>query len=379
MTQAQKKQGRAYEIDYLRIFLTILVILHHVAIAFGGQGHFVIGVKDSPPLVGLALTLFLEVNQSFFMGLYFAVFGYFTEGSLHRQSEKGEGAKVPFIRKRFKRLVVPALIFYLVVTPVVKALVNGLYLGKGVLRYEVGFGVTWFLLALFLFDSLYALLRPNGEVTTTTPPKIKQLVGLFLGVGLVTGLVRMVYPVGSGLAFLEFQPAHFAQYICAYGLGVMAQRHKWYEEIPLAYGRRFGKHFALLLVALFGGLGLALANGQPVEVAMGGGSLTSFGLAVWEQMVFLVLTLGLLSYFRGHLSGKNPWGQKLGGVTFEAYYIHTGVIVGVVMVTQTLDFGLQLLTVSVLSVALSLGLPLAWKWLGSRFKSLQQSRQTGRP
>ena len=72
-----------YYIDYLRVVLTVLVILHHSSITYGGQGSWYY-IQSSgnkfTPTVGL-LSLFTGVNQAYFMGFFFLISGYFTPES----------------------------------------------------------------------------------------------------------------------------------------------------------------------------------------------------------------------------------------------------------------------------------------------------------
>ena len=69
--------------DRLRTVLTVLVIAHHTAITYGGSGGwFYREVHDGGAPLSLALTLFCSINQSFFMGLFFLLAGYFSPPAL---------------------------------------------------------------------------------------------------------------------------------------------------------------------------------------------------------------------------------------------------------------------------------------------------------
>ena len=73
---------RLYYLDNLRIYLTILVILHHAALAYGGSGNWHVqdpGVDEISPMF---LTFFNALNQSYFMSAFFLLAGYFTPRSL---------------------------------------------------------------------------------------------------------------------------------------------------------------------------------------------------------------------------------------------------------------------------------------------------------
>ena len=71
-------------IDNLRILLVVLVILHHLAVTYGGEGSWYYYEGQADPLTSMLLTLFVVFNQAFFMGFYFLIAGYFVPRSLER-------------------------------------------------------------------------------------------------------------------------------------------------------------------------------------------------------------------------------------------------------------------------------------------------------
>ena len=60
---------RLLYIDNLRILLTILVILHHLAIGYGAPGNNIyVETGEISTVSTILLTLFVAINQAFFMG-----------------------------------------------------------------------------------------------------------------------------------------------------------------------------------------------------------------------------------------------------------------------------------------------------------------------
>jgi hypothetical protein len=136
-TRRQAPQGRISYLDSLRVFLTILVIFHHAALAFvkiGGwyyddpscspdgwnnsdtpsdsdSRHGSNGTENMEPRPLLAV--FILLNQSFFMASFFVMSGYFSTLSLRKRAEKaavarrGESAVGGFVKDRMVRLGVP--------------------------------------------------------------------------------------------------------------------------------------------------------------------------------------------------------------------------------------------------------------------------------
>ena len=60
--------GRLLFMDNLRVFLTILVVLHHLAITYGASGSWFYLERPTPELAGALLSLFiteLRKNRAF--------------------------------------------------------------------------------------------------------------------------------------------------------------------------------------------------------------------------------------------------------------------------------------------------------------------------
>ncbi|GAA3306176.1 hypothetical protein [Nonomuraea dietziae] len=64
--------------------LTVLVVLHHVALTYGNIPVWY-HVEPAQDPSGLALDVLVMFDQAFFMGLFFLLSGFFTPGSHDRQ------------------------------------------------------------------------------------------------------------------------------------------------------------------------------------------------------------------------------------------------------------------------------------------------------
>jgi hypothetical protein len=102
------RPSRLFFADHLRVALTILVVLHHLAVIYGASAPFYYVEPPLPDgLAFLLLLVFVLINQGYFMG-FFLISGYFTPGSFDR---KGAG---PFLKDRVLRLFVPLVAFLFV-------------------------------------------------------------------------------------------------------------------------------------------------------------------------------------------------------------------------------------------------------------------------
>ena len=79
------KNYRLFFADHLRAALVILVVLHHVAMVYGGiQPFYYLEPPASLPAFLVPL-VFVLLNQGWFMGALFLLAGYFTPGSYDRK------------------------------------------------------------------------------------------------------------------------------------------------------------------------------------------------------------------------------------------------------------------------------------------------------
>ena len=96
MENAQRKGTvRLLFVDDIRVFLTILVLLHHLMIIYAGTGNwfYTEGMQDASKAMQSDVTealggWFCAVNQAYFMGLFLLISAYFVPGSYDR---KGAG------------------------------------------------------------------------------------------------------------------------------------------------------------------------------------------------------------------------------------------------------------------------------------------------
>lgn len=102
------KSTRLFYIDNLRIFLIILVVLHHLAITYGAPGGWYYNKSEAGFPEILPMSMFVATNQSFFMGMFFMLSAFFIIPSLERKGIRKFGSD------RLLRLGVPLLLFYFV-------------------------------------------------------------------------------------------------------------------------------------------------------------------------------------------------------------------------------------------------------------------------
>lgn len=163
----QQAPSRTLWIDYLRSFLTVLVVAHHSSLAYTTFASFdkVAYIRSTHPVVDaqrwIGLDIFENFNDVFFMSLMFLIAGLFVIKSIQR---KGPGA---FIRDRFYRLFIPFLIGGTILNLIahypsyllahestgLRAYVEDFFIVE---QWPVG--PPWFIWVLFVFNIAFALL-----------------------------------------------------------------------------------------------------------------------------------------------------------------------------------------------------------------------------
>jgi glucans biosynthesis protein C len=156
---------RAIWLDYLRAFITVLVVAHHSSLAYTTFASFNKAAYNASthPIVDTvrshALDIFEDFNDVFFMSLMFLISGIFVLPALGRKGTR------TFIRDRFFRLFVPFAIAVTLLMPI--GYLSAWRLAHGnyhLSSFVVDFitiehwppGPPWFIGILFLFNLVVA-------------------------------------------------------------------------------------------------------------------------------------------------------------------------------------------------------------------------------
>ncbi|RZJ53774.1 MAG: acyltransferase [Flavobacterium sp.] len=333
------QSNKLFYIDNIKTILTILVILHHTVITYGGSGCWYWVQKTSYFAALVPMTMFVSINQSFFMGFFFLLAAYFTDSSY---AKKGTAK---FITDRLIRLAIPLLFYSFVLSPIVSYLVY--YFAKGnhitFLQYLSGynswidFGVMWFVAALLVFTFIYILIQKLFKINSVKPipaPGTFQILLFAVLTGIISFFVRIVFPVGWVLEPVGFQLGHFTQYIAWFIIGIIAFRNNWFEQLT----DKTRKHLKLsiILCLLFFPVFFIIKakSGMPVSWYSGGFHWQSLLYAVWEQWIGIsILTVFLIK-------GRKSWNNtsvfltKIARSNFVVYIFHPLVIVGLTLLIR---------------------------------------------
>jgi len=318
---------KIYYIDNLRVLLTILVILHHTCITYGAPGGWYYTQKSTNMAALIPMTMFVSINQAFFMGFFFFLSALFTEPSYIKKGPQ------KFVADRLKRLGIPMLFYTFIFGPCINYLIY--FFGKdhqiSFIKYLSGyddwidFGVLWFVAALLILTFVYVTIQQfnkGRERKKFAVPSNTTILLFALGLGVVSYLVRIFFPVGWVLHPLGFQFGHFTQYIAMFALGIIASRSNWLDGIDYKKGRRW------LITAIILALSFPLlyvvkvATNSPLDAFSGNGTWQSLLSAVWEQLTGISIMVALLGIGKQKWNTTTPFRQKMARSAFATYIIH---------------------------------------------------------
>jgi fucose 4-O-acetylase-like acetyltransferase len=348
--------NKLFYIDNIKILLTILVILHHLFIAYNSSEGWYYSEKTNIEGARIPMTILISINQSFFMGFFFLLSAYFTDDSYNRK-----GAS-KFIKDRLLRLGIPLLFYSFILSPFLSYLVN--YFAKEehitFLQYLSGYndyetGVTWFIAALLLFILIYAAAKSLFKINFKNPiavPKTSSILLFALLLGIISFAIRIVFPVGWVLKPIGFQFGHFPQYIALFIMGLIAKKNNWFDKLTEQTGKQLtlSAWLCLLFFPVFFIIKVKL--NMPVSWYCGGFHWQSLLYAIWEQWIGLSILTALL------IKGKRKWNtssallRKLSRSSFAVYIFHPLAIVGFTLALRNwqVDSAIKLLIAAPLSI-----------------------------
>lgn len=327
---------KIYYLNHVKVLLTVLVILHHTFITYGGPGGWYYRQPTTSKAALIPMTMFVSTNQAFFMGLFFLLSAYFIEPSLKRK-----GTRL-YLLDRLKRLGIPLVFYSFIFSPILNFLVYkfGDKQPATFLQYLSGFndwidlGVLWFVAALLLFTLIFVALyslKPTGTKAISQLQTGKVLLfGAMLG--LITFLVRLQFHVGWTLHPLGFQFGHFTQYIAMFTVGILARRGNLADHLDLKTAKRFAWIAVGMFVILFPMLGVVQSlTHEPGDNFSGGFNWLNLFYSFYEQMIGVCIMVALTGISKFKWNKQSKFLSALSRNTFAVYIFHPIVLIGLAL------------------------------------------------
>jgi glucans biosynthesis protein C len=335
--------GRLVFVDHIRVYLTILVILHHLMVIYAGTGNWIYMDGKQDVVVNALGGWFCATNQAYFMGLFLLISAYFVPGSYDRKGGRR------FLKDRLIRLGIPLAIYSWIINP----LFVWAYLFRNTMSpwqffgteyfsggQFIGQGPLWFVETLLIFSLVYAgwrfLSRPRAVgATPDVPFPGNRSIAIFIVIlTLASFLVRLKFVMDiDSFALLNLQLPFFPQYIALFIVGLVAFRRNWLSGLPDKTGLLWLR-IAGLLVLLWAPMMLLNGAIDGSTLYRGGLNWQSLVHVLWESALAVAACIGLIYGFRRFLSRKTRLTAFMIPNAYTAYLIHGPIITGLALAVQ---------------------------------------------
>jgi len=330
MTTTSSKPNRLLFIDNIRVFLTILVLLHHLMITYAGEeaGGWIYYDYRPDTVTAIVARWFTSLNQSYFMGLFLFISAYFVPGAYDR---KGAGR---FLKDRLIRLGIPLVLYAWIIRPLwyfYTFHIPGAYwtwFFSDYLKYfgYIGGGPLWFIEVLLIFACFYALYRqfkpqPVQPIPDARFPGSGKIIIFAILLGFVAAIVQIWFPRDTAITELNLQLANFPQYIAMFILGLMAYPRNWFASLPDQTARRW-----VIVVILLSFLPLLVGFTANPQV----GGTMNFILNLisnwWEAFMCGGMSIAVVYLSRRYFNQQGRLAAWASRNAYAAYLIHEPII-----------------------------------------------------
>lgn len=364
--QSLRPGGRLAYLDNLKAYLIAGIIAAHAFMGYADFGSWtyqdVREVTLSPVMETIFVVAAVTLGGLFLMALFFLLSGLMAQDSLAR---RGPG---PFAKDRLLRLGIPFILYTLVIWPLLEYALLEPFLHRGS-YWDYFFdtdpvldnGPLWFVGVLLVFSLTLAArrrLRPLSAVGDR-PLRLRDLALLALAVGLLTFLVRTVFPADSNQPLNSHLWA-WPEYLALFGLGVIAGRRGWLRPVPRDLSRPVGMA-TLLGIALMAAVVLSTEPlGLTEEDWFGGWGVPAFVGGLLEGMIAVAAPVWVLSFAQRHLNGSGPLRRAMARSSYAAFMLQGPVLVGIELAMRPVSLPGDAKAVIVAILAIAASFALAW-------------------
>ncbi len=352
---------RAIWLDYLRSFVTLLVVAHHAALAYPTFAYFdpTHYIHSTAPIVDdrrwIGLDLFIGFNDLFFMALMFFISGLFVFKGLSKK-----GAKA-YLADRLVRLGIPFLIAELFLIPLAylpsfNQATHSTHFIPFIRDYLINqkwpVGPPWFIWLLLAFDGIAVLLFSSGlsffqtvghwlEKLSRQPLRLCLVVYVLVALSLIplSLWVGQYTWVGQWGPF-DFQLNRLLFYLLFFLIGSCLSATDWQSHLfrdtkLLGKGWIFWLSMSLVCYILF----IIISRAGAVWVKQG--QLTSIEGYFLYDLAFVGSCLSslsaCLSFFRQKVNRPNNSWSSLSANAYGIYIVHYGFVTWLQFALLTTD------------------------------------------
>ncbi len=345
------------------IFLSVLVVLHHVSIGYGTMGGWCYVTSEKlTGTVQIFLSALTGLEASFSMSLFFFISAFLTIPSLEKKGVS------KFIKSRLIRLVVPLLFVMIILAPSVLYYIeiHNKTTQLSWFRYVLQQNTkpytshAWFILMLITFESVYIFywkfIRPHFSISkylSDAPPTHINILTIILLCSGLTITVRQFFPLGENFIGIEF--SNITPYIFMYAIGLLVFRKHWLDDLSKKVAITW---FPIsLIAATYFCLIIYLLSKYPSIVNKFVSGITWESLSLSFAQTFLCV--GFCGFFLHQFKKKFDFTNFILSIIREnrygVYIFHSAVVVGVTIILEylTLKPTIKYIMACILSVVFS--------------------------
>jgi len=360
----ESKVTRYLFLDNIKVFFTIIVIYWHTMVTYGDVGWWY--YKESNPVDPFSEIFFLlvisigGVFQTSLLGLFFLLGGYFTPKSYDRKGVRS------FWKERLIRLGIPLILYIVLINPLMiyilsklgippwssNPMLQGTFLDfyfSSFLSWEnfinfISFGgPMWFLRVLLIFTAFYTVWRQITKLDSLqrkipkvfSIPRYSYLLILAIGLGCLTFLVRIVFPID--VRPLEIPWGQFIQYLTMFSIGVICIRYLWFEKMTKKHVKIWLITIIISLLIIYIDFFIAITKDVDFIDFTGGANFHAFLFALVDNVICLGVIFVLIKVFYAKFNKQGPILQNLSISAYHMYLLHPLILVVVSLGFASLD------------------------------------------
>ncbi|MDZ7836584.1 MAG: acyltransferase family protein [Actinomycetota bacterium] len=284
----------------------------------------------------LPLAFITSLLQTFVLGLFFLIAAYFIIPSYNRKNP------VDYLYSRLKKLGIPVILYMVLLSPLLAYISQVREGQKNFLAFYVRTvihnqyltpGPLWFLQALLVFTITYLVIKAVSDRYLSSdrqPPRLNfpsnlSILLFILGLAALSFLTRIWFPIGTATGNLQLSFVFI--YLALFSLGILSYRNHWLKKL-----NRRQAMLWLILAAVFIPLWPAIMAGANAfsgdgTLIYGGLNWQSAAYSLWEAVVGMGLTMGLLYLFKQKINLKSRFTSALSASAYAAIIVHPVIVV----------------------------------------------------
>jgi len=354
----------------------------HVMVTYVGRGswyYYATLNEDNPTDILTLIILYMiaglaGIFQASLLGLFFLMGAYFTPKSYDRKRVSS------FWRERFLRLGIPILLYILIINPIIIYLLasGGIQPYSSIPRMQgsfieyylsnfqslvifvefiTEFTIMWFLVVLLIFTAVYTIWRQITKIDSIQQripkelpiPKYIYLLLLAIGLGFISFLIRIAFPVEIWPFGLPI--AYMIQYFMMFSVGIIAYRYGWFEQITRNHVKAWAITIFVVVMLFFTYFFVFVGADSDYRVFLGGPNLEALIFALVDNIICMGMIFVLIKIFYAKFNKQGKILKNLSDSSYNMYLIHPFVVISISLTIASIPLSPLIKIAIVLPVA----------------------------